>query len=178
MLNPKLEMEQFTVPTSNEISSEPVNNPNNTNEFDEPQKRKLRSYRSDDCDVFSSIASTSSGASTPLHVSSSSIGFTSNYLKSLTLTNNMPPHIKDFVQSILSWRILPTSTPPTACMIFGAPHLARLIGKHKYYENISNVRRFINIVYVTVKIPEFLNASPMSDEKLKILLVHLETFTK
>ncbi|KAL9908720.1 LOW QUALITY PROTEIN: protein male-specific lethal-3-like [Glossina fuscipes fuscipes] len=122
---------------------------------DQPQRRKLRSHRSDDCDLtlencLSSIASTSSGASTPLH---SSIPISNlNYLKSL---QPISPQIRDFLQSVLSWRLLPSNAAPGPSMIFGAPHLARLI----------------------VKLPEFLNATNMSDDKLKVLLQHLDTFT-
>ncbi|KAI9588192.1 hypothetical protein GQX74_004038 [Glossina fuscipes] len=93
---------------------------------DQPQRRKLRSHRSDDCDLtlencLSSIASTSSGASTPLH---SSIPISNlNYLKSL---QPISPQIQDFLQ---------------------------------------------------IKLPEFLNATNMSDDKLKVLLQHLDTFT-
>ncbi|KNC30934.1 hypothetical protein FF38_03732, partial [Lucilia cuprina] len=122
---------------------------------DQPQRRKLRSHRSDDCDLtlencLSSIASTSSGASTPLH---SNIPVSHlNYLKSLP---PISPQIRDFLQNVLSWRLLPTNAVPAPAMIFGAPHLARLL----------------------VKLPEFLNASSMTDEKLKVLLQHLDTFT-
>lgn len=95
---------------------------------EQPQRRKLRSHRSDDCDLtlencLSSIASTSSGASTPLH---SNIPVSHlNYLKSLP---PISPQIRDFLQNVLSWRLLPTNAMPAPAMIFGAPHLARLIG--------------------------------------------------
>ncbi|XP_013109682.2 protein male-specific lethal-3 isoform X2 [Stomoxys calcitrans] len=130
--------------------------PSVTSQEDQPQRRKLRSHRSDDCDFtiencLSSIASTSSGASTPLNsnIPASSL----NYLKSLA---PISPQIRDFLQNVLSWRILPSNALSSPSMIFGAPHLARLI----------------------VKLPEFLNASTMSDEKLKIILQHLDTFVR
>ncbi|XP_017474991.1 PREDICTED: protein male-specific lethal-3 isoform X2 [Rhagoletis zephyria] len=133
---------------------------------DEPQKRKSRLHRSDDCEMilenclencFSSIASTSSGASTPLHSAVGGGGASSgiNYLKSLQpMALNIPSQTKDFLQTVLSWNLLPTDAPAAPSMIFGAPHLARLI----------------------VKLPEFLNASSINDDKLKVLLQHLDTF--
>lgn len=99
---------------------------------EQPQRRKLRSHRSDDCDLtlencLSSIASTSSGASTPLH---SNIPVSHlNYLKSLP---PISPQIRDFLQNVLSWRLLPSNAMPAPAMIFGAPHLARLIGEYLY----------------------------------------------
>lgn len=133
---------------------------------EEPQKRKSRIHRSDDCDMvvenclencLSSIASTSSGASTPLHSAAAGSGGTSgvNYLKSLQpMALNIPTQTKEFLQGVLSWHLLPTNAPAAPSMIFGAPHLARLI----------------------VKLPEFLNASSINDDKLKNLLQHLDTF--
>ncbi|XP_011181982.1 protein male-specific lethal-3 [Zeugodacus cucurbitae] len=132
---------------------------------DEPQKRKSRIHRSDDCEMIvenclenclSSIASTSSGASTPLHSAAAGSGSTGvNYLKSLQpMALNIPTQTKEFLQGVLSWHLLPTDAPAAPSMIFGAPHLARLI----------------------VKLPEFLNASSINDDKLKTLLQHLDTF--
>lgn len=108
---------------------------------DEPQKRKSRIHRSDDCEMIvenclenclSSIASTSSGASTPLHSAAAGSGGASgvNYLKSLQpMALNLPTQTKEFLQGVLSWHLLPTNAPAAPSMIFGAPHLARLIGK-------------------------------------------------
>ncbi|XP_054733265.1 protein male-specific lethal-3 [Anastrepha obliqua] len=165
----------FLNPTKNEVDSTQIHSGETYTETqsteassttpapsEEPQKRKSRIHRSDDCEMIlenclSSIASTSSGASTPLHCavggSSSSSGI--NYLKSLQpMAQNIPTQTKDLLQAVLSWHLVPTNAPAAPSMIFGAPHLARLI----------------------VKLPEFLNASSINDEKLKILLQHLDTF--
>lgn len=103
----------------------------NLNVADEqPQRRKLRSHRSDDfCDVtlencLSSIASTSSGASTPLHSN-----IPASNLNSLKSLPPITPQTRDFLQNVLSWRLLPSTAIPAPSMIFGAPHLARLLGK-------------------------------------------------
>ncbi|XP_058985719.1 protein male-specific lethal-3-like [Musca domestica] len=132
----------------------PTNQTPATSQEEQPQRRKLRSHRSDECDFtlencLASIASTSAGAPTPLNCNIPASGL--NHLKSLA---PISPQIRDFLQNVLSWRIIPSNAPPGPSMIFGAPHLARLI----------------------VKLPEFLNASTMSDEKLKIILQHLDTF--
>ncbi|XP_055383620.1 protein male-specific lethal-3 isoform X2 [Condylostylus longicornis] len=125
---------------------------------DEPLRRKLRSCRSDDCDVLlenclSSKASNSSGSSTP-HASS----FNSSnldFLKSFSpITLGIPVQVKEFLQKVLSWQLLPSNSEAEPSMMFGATHLARLI----------------------VKLPDFLNASTISDDKLKILLQHLDSF--
>ncbi|XP_061390343.1 protein male-specific lethal-3 [Musca vetustissima] len=135
-----------------DASSNP--NPTTTPQEEQPQRRKLRSHRSEECDFtlencLASIASTNAGAATPLNTNIPASGL--NHLKSLA---PISPQIRDFLQNVLSWRILPSKAPSAPSMIFGAPHLARLI----------------------VKLPEFLNASTMSDEKLKIILQHLDTF--
>ena len=138
LMNPKLEIDQSAIQSSSDPNADTTHQSSaliGCAEAEEPQKRKLRSYRSDDCDIIlenclSSIASTSSGASTPLHVTSNAI-LTANYCKSLG--NNMPAQIKEFMHSLLSWKILPANATPTACMIFGAQHLARLIGRFIAY---------------------------------------------
>ncbi|XP_073837593.1 male-specific lethal 3 isoform X2 [Musca autumnalis] len=140
---------------SSSIPADGATNQNTTTSHeDQPQRRKLRSHRTEECDFtlencLASIASTSAGAPTPLNSNIPASGL--NHLKSLA---PISPQIRDFLQNVLSWRILPLNAPSAPSMIFGAPHLARLI----------------------VKLPEFLNASTMSDDKLKIILQHLDTF--
>lgn len=84
--------------------------------------------------VLKSIGSPRSGKSTPPLPPSTqkdpTINTTSAVLKSLPSINmNIPQHIKEYLQKILSWQILPTKAEPEASMIFGATHLARLIGE-------------------------------------------------
>lgn len=120
--------------TPQSTTTECFSNSVNLSQDDQPQRRKLRSHRSDDCDFtlencLSSIASTSSGASTPLNsnIPASSL----NYLKSLA---PISPQIRDFLQNVLSWRLLPSNAVSAPSMIFGAPHLARLIGNlHTFF---------------------------------------------
>lgn len=107
-------------------------------------KRRLRSYKTEESEfifdiglsssaaakdsAISSVASTSSGSSTPQahQLALSNI----NILKSI-----LPPNVgitskaKELLQNILTWQILPSDAPPQPSMIYGAVHLARLIGK-------------------------------------------------
>lgn len=58
----------------------------------------------------------------------------------------------------LNWRLLPdhvyNQQPPPPCLIYGATHLTRLF----------------------VRLPELLTASNMPENKLKVLLHHLDLF--
>ncbi|ALC44104.1 msl-3 [Drosophila busckii] len=63
----------------------------------------------------------------------------------------LPNEMRGFLCETFSWRLLSAESPPEKSMVFGAPHLARLL----------------------VKIPEWLNGSPIPNEKLKDLLPHL-----
>lgn len=38
---------------------------------------------------------------------------------------------KELVQNLLAWQLLPSDAPAQPCMIYGAIHLARLIGNFK-----------------------------------------------
>lgn len=62
---------------------------------------------------------------------------------------------KEILEDAFAWKILPSDAPAEPSMIYGATHLARLI----------------------VKLPEFLSASSMADEKLKLLLKFLDCFS-
>uniref|UniRef100_A0A182QZC5 Protein male-specific lethal-3 n=1 Tax=Anopheles farauti TaxID=69004 RepID=A0A182QZC5_9DIPT len=63
---------------------------------------------------------------------------------------------KEVLDDVFRWRILPSNAPAEPSMIYGAIHLARLI----------------------VKLPEFLSATAMADEKLKLLLKFLDVFAE
>ncbi|XP_030386416.1 protein male-specific lethal-3 isoform X2 [Scaptodrosophila lebanonensis] len=67
---------------------------------------------------------------------------------------NLPIEMRDFLFETFNWRLLNDKSPPEKSMVFGAPHLARLL----------------------VKLPEYLNVSPISNESLGELLPHLDTF--
>ncbi|XP_065092248.1 protein male-specific lethal-3 isoform X2 [Ochlerotatus camptorhynchus] len=62
---------------------------------------------------------------------------------------------KEIMDDAFGWKILPSDAPAEPSMIYGATHLARLI----------------------VKLPDFLSATTMADEKLKLLLKFLDCFS-
>lgn len=72
------------------------------------------------------------------------------------LPTNMAVSVKtrELLQDILGWQILPSDAPTEPSMIYGSVHLSRLI----------------------VKLPDFVNATPMPDDKLKLLLQYLDSF--
>lgn len=103
-----------------------------------------------------SIASNSSSAE-----STTTTQPTRTQMSSLTLLRNLLPvnmavtsKTRELLQNILAWQILPSGAPAEPSMIYGSVHLSRLV----------------------VKIPDFLNAIPMPDEKLKLLLQYLDCF--
>lgn len=66
----------------------------------------------------------------------------------------VPLKTRELLQDILAWKLLPSDAPVEPSQIYGAVHLSRLI----------------------VKLPDFINATPMPDEKLKLLLQNLDNF--
>lgn len=78
-----------------------------------------------------------------------------NLLKKLLPVNiAVPLKTRELLQEILQWKLLPSEVSVEPSMVFGAVHLSRLV----------------------VKLPDFVNATPMSDEKLKLLLQNLDNF--
>lgn len=76
-------------------------------------------------------------------------------LRQLLPTNiAVPLKTRELLQDILEWKLLPIDAPVEPSFIYGAVHLSRLV----------------------VKLPDFVNATPMSDEKLKLLLENLDNF--
>ncbi|KAH8362765.1 hypothetical protein KR084_000837 [Drosophila pseudotakahashii] len=71
-----------------------------------------------------------------------------------TAAYKLPVEMRDYLHETFNWRLLSAESPPEKSMVFGAPHLARLM----------------------IKMPMFLNASPISNKKLEDLLPHLDCF--
>uniref|UniRef100_A0A182JXA1 Protein male-specific lethal-3 n=1 Tax=Anopheles christyi TaxID=43041 RepID=A0A182JXA1_9DIPT len=87
----------------------------------------------------------------------SPFGSSLSILRSLIPQNvTISREAKEVLDDVFRWRILPTNAPAEPSMIYGAVHLARLI----------------------VKLPEFLSATAMADEKLKLLLKFLDIFAE
>ncbi|XP_032291378.1 protein male-specific lethal-3 isoform X1 [Drosophila virilis] len=77
-----------------------------------------------------------------------------NIALAYTAAYKLPMEMRGFLRETFSWSLLSEESPPEKSIIFGAPHLARML----------------------VLLPECLNASPISNEKLVDLLPHLDSF--
>ncbi|XP_018332249.1 male-specific lethal 3 homolog [Agrilus planipennis] len=73
-------------------------------------------------------------------------------------STNVEQEVPTAIAKIVNWKILPdhvySQQPPPPSLVYGATHLLRLF----------------------VKLPELLNSSSMADNKLKVLLRHLDDF--
>lgn len=127
-------------------------------------KRRLRSHKNTEENEFifdlGAVTAPSIGSSSN-NSSDSGAQPQVTQMNSLSLLRQLLPmnmavslKTRELLQDILSWQILPSDAPAEPSMIYGSVHLSRLI----------------------VKLPEFLNATPMSDEKLKLLLQYMDCF--
>lgn len=66
------------------------------------------------------------------------------------------PVARKIIEETFLWRMIPANAEPEPSMIFGIYHLTRLV----------------------VKLPEFLSATPMNEEKLTMLLKYLDYFVE
>lgn len=136
---------------------------------DRAAKRRLRSHKTLEENEFifdlGAVASPSKPEESIASNSSSAESTTTTHqltqMSSLTLLRNLLPvnmavtsKTRELLQNILAWQILPSDAPAEPSMIYGSVHLSRLV----------------------VKLPDFLNAIPMPDEKLKLLLLYLDCF--
>ena len=111
---------------------------------EECSRRRLRSYKAEESEFIFDInatttlpgsltittGSTSSGGSTPQASNLNALPITTlNLLKTiLPLNIGLTKQSKEILDNILLWKLLPTDAPPEPSMIYGATHLARLIG--------------------------------------------------
>lgn len=123
-------------------------------------KRRLRSHKAEENEFIIELGAVASPASSS-DVNSSQDDAQPAQMSSLSLLRNLLPanvavssKARELLQNILAWQILPTDAPAEPSMIYGSIHLCRLV----------------------VKLPDFLNASTMQDEKLKLLLQYLDCF--
>lgn len=72
------------------------------------------------------------------------------------LNAGISPVARKVIEETFSWRMIPSNAEPEPSMIFGIYHLTRLV----------------------VKLPEFLSATPMNEEKLTMLLKYLDAFVE
>lgn len=140
-----------------ELSTIPENAEGSTSSNTEKRTSRLRSHsckteEDEKPENLSSLASTSSGDSALPEFRKKGI-FSKSWFP---LNAGISPIAKKIIEETFSWRMIPTNAEPEPSMIFGIYHLTRLV----------------------VKLPEFLSATPMNEEKLTTLLKYLDAFVE
>ncbi|XP_055606810.1 protein male-specific lethal-3 [Uranotaenia lowii] len=120
---------------------------------EEKKRRRLRSHKNEENEFLLDLSiikqeSFSPGNTQSLAYSLLKSAFPSNITISF--------QTKEILEDVFSWKLLPSDAPAEPSMIYGAVHLARLI----------------------IKLPEFLSVTTMGDEKLKLLLKFLDSFSE
>ncbi|XP_035899861.1 male-specific lethal 3 homolog [Anopheles stephensi] len=133
---------------------------------EERRRRRLRSHKNEENEFvldFGALQYQPGHHIQPSVASTDCIGNLSPFGSSLNILRSVIPQnmtisreAKEVLDDVFRWRILPSNAPAEPSMIYGAVHLARLI----------------------VKLPEFLSATAMADEKLKLLLKFLDIFAE
>ncbi|XP_055638458.1 male-specific lethal 3 homolog [Toxorhynchites rutilus septentrionalis] len=120
---------------------------------EEKKRRRLRSHKNEENEFILDLGFIKPETLSPGNTNA----LTFSLLKTAFPTNvTISYQAKEILEDALEWKILPSNAPAEPSMIYGAPHLARLI----------------------VKLPEFLSATTMVDEKLKLLLKFLDCFSE
>lgn len=148
--------EPSKTPTT-ELSTIPENAEGSTSSNADKRTSRLRSHsckteEDEKPENLSSLASTSSGDSAMPEFKKKGI-FSKSWFP---LNAGISPIAKKIIEETFSWRMIPTNAEPEPSMIFGIYHLTRLV----------------------VKLPEFLSATPMNEEKLTMLLKYLDAFVE
>lgn len=148
--------EPAMTPTA-ELGTIPENAEGSTSSNADKRPSRLRSYsckteEDDRPENMSSLASTSSGDSALPELRKKGI-FSKSWFP---LNAGISPVAKKIIEETFSWRMIPPNSEPEPSMIFGIYHLTRLV----------------------VKLPEFLSATPMNEEKLMMLLKYLDAFVE
>lgn len=140
-----------------ELSTIPENAEGSTSSNTDKRPSRLRSHsckteEDEKPENMSSLASTSSGDSALPEFQKKGI-FSKTWFP---LNAGISPVAKKIIEDTFSWRMIPVNAEAEPSMIFGIYHLTRLV----------------------VKLPEFLSATPMNEEKLAILLKYLDAFVE
>lgn len=140
-----------------ELSAIPENAEGSTSSNTDKRPSRLRSHsckteEDEKLENMSSLASTSSGDSALPEFQRKGI-FSKTWFP---LNAGISPVSKKIIEESFSWRMIPPNAEPEPSMIFGIYHLTRLV----------------------VKLPEFLSATPMNEEKLATLLKYLNAFVE
>ncbi|XP_058454473.1 protein male-specific lethal-3 [Malaya genurostris] len=140
-----------TDPGMDHLDSASVSNLTATQE--EKKRRRLRSHKNEENEFMLDLNSIKSEAVAPRNAQTLAYSLLkSAFRSSITISFQT----KEILEDAFSWKILPINAPAEPSMIYGATHLARLI----------------------VKLPEFLSATTIADEKLKLLLKFLDSFSE
>lgn len=139
-----------------ELSAIPENTEGSTSSnAEKPSRLRSHSVKTEEDEKpenLSSLASTSSNDSALPDVQKKGI-FSKSWFP---LNAGLNPISRKIIEETFNWRLLPKDSEPEPSMIFGVYFLTRLI----------------------IKIPEFLSATMMNDEKLTMLLKYLDTFVE
>ena len=140
-----------------ELSTIPENTEGSTssNADKTPLRLRSHSFKTEDEEKpenMSSLASTSSGDSEIPDFQRKGI-FSKSWFP---LNAGLSSVAKKIIDETFAWRMIPSNAEPEPSMIFGIYHLTRLV----------------------VKLPEFLSATPMNEEKLTMLLKYLDLFVE
>lgn len=151
-----IKQETPKTPTA-ELNTIPENAEGSTSSNTEKRPSRLRSHsckteEDEKQENMSSLASTSSGESSKLEFQKKGI-FSKTWFP---LNSGISPIARKILEETFAWRMIPSNADPEPSMLFGIYHLTRLV----------------------VKLPEFLSATPMNEEKLTMLLKYLDAFVE
>ena len=146
-----------------ETADPTLDHPTTSSTIEDKTRRRLRSFRNEENefvfdnkqDNLSSMASTSSGDSNmePHHM-----GKIMSKI-SIPLNIGFSSVAKQILDEVFAWKMIPENyqpTEPEPSLFYGVIHLTRLV----------------------VKLPEFLSATPIMEEKLLLLLKFLDSFVE
>ncbi|XP_053695315.1 male-specific lethal 3 homolog [Sabethes cyaneus] len=120
---------------------------------EEKKRRRLRSHKNEENEFVLDLSSIKPETLTPGAPQALAYSLLkASFRSSITISFQT----KEILDDAFGWKILPSNAPAEPSMIYGATHLARLI----------------------IKLPEFLSATAMADEKLKLLLKFLDCFSE
>jgi male-specific lethal 3 len=117
-----------------------------------PTRLRSRTEDEEKLENMSSLASTSSGDSALPEVRRKGI-FSKSWFP---LNSGLSTVAKKIIDETFAWKMIPSDSEAEPSMIFGIYYLTRLV----------------------VKLPEFLSATPMNEEKLTMLLKYLDLFVE
>lgn len=149
--------------TPKKESDTTFDHPTPSSTIEDKTRRRLRSFRNEENefvfdnkqDNLSSMASTSSGDST---METHHMGKLMSKI-SIPLNIGVSSVARQILDEVFAWKMIPENyqpAEPEPSLVYGVIHLTRLV----------------------VKLPEFLSATPIMEEKLLLLLKFLDSFVE